>query len=697
LRGQLVEQELAVPDDVSAREAKVGHRLVDRLGAAEQFHDHVGRSVVADRHHPEREVAQRQLGVVLHDRKSGRPVGAAAGRDGDAVGPRVPAGAHLPGQLDDDGNLEHRSEDDGRVGVHADLVARRKVDGVQEALRAGGSEHALDVLVHDVESRIPPAARARPPVPWRIGLGTTLGDVIDTVGVLDLLVAPRGLEVAIAEAVIYDAEENWIAGPGDVILAVGVDPTRPNALVLAEKAGGAGAAALVVKRREDVAVDDLVRVAADGGVAVLAAAPELSWGQLHAMVRTASAIGAGEDPTGVPIGDLFALANAIAGMLGGPVTIEDPRSNVLAYSNLADHEVDDGRRATILGHKVPEEWIKRQQEDGVFRRLFRNPGVVRADYEEFGLRPRLATAIRAGDEILGTIWVQEGTRPLDDESEVALQEAARIASLHLLRHRSSADLERGRRTELLRAALEGRAAPDALAAVLQLTPGASLTVVALEVMGEPDAEPAAVSVIADRSASMVTLYCESYRRHAAVVAIGGVVYMLMPHADAEDSARLPAFVAGICERIRDATHCDVRAGVGATVTPISRLRESRDEADRVRRALAVTPWAGPVATAAAVRAPLVLQYLKDLAAAEPTLRAGKLDVLVDHDAKRGTEYVATLRAFFEALGDMPAAAAAQGVHPNTFRYRMRRLAETAALDLDDPVERLVLQLQLHFL
>jgi DNA-binding PucR family transcriptional regulator len=37
------------------------------------------------------------------------------------------------------------------------------------------------------------------------------------------------------------------------------------------------------------------------------------------------------------------------------------------------------------------------------------------------------------------------------------------------------------------------------------------------------------------------------------------------------------------------------------------------------------------------------------------------------------------------------------VHANTFRYRLRRLCEVAALDLDDPTERLVLQLQLSLL
>ena len=526
-----------------------------------------------------------------------------------------------------------------------------------------------------------------------MGSGPTLGDLVDTVGVLDLLVAPRGIDVPIAAAVIHDPEEGWAGGPADVILAVGVDPARAGAHTLLDKADGAGAAALVVKVRDRAALEPLVEAARSTSVALLAAPPDLAWGQLHALVRTAAATGGGEDAGGVPMGDLFALANSVAAMVGGPVTIEDPRSTVLAYSNLADHEVDDGRRATILGHRVPEEWIRRQQDDGVFRKLFREPGVVRHHYAEFGLKPRMATAIRAGDEILGSIWVQEGTRPLDAEAETALEEAARIAALHLLRHRADPDLERGRRAELLRAALEDRVAPDALSPVLELDAGAPVTVVALELYGGDDV---ALAVAADRAAGVVALYCESYRRRVAVVALGPVVYLLVPHADADDRDRLPALVGALCERIADALRVDVRAGIGRTVLTVRDLLASRGEADRVVRALAGAPGVGQVANADDLRSRVVLQYLQEHAATEPTLRSGKLDVLRENDATRGTEYVATLRAFFDALGDMPAAAASQGVHPNTFRYRMRRLAETAAIDLDDPVERLVLQLQLYF-
>jgi hypothetical protein len=527
----------------------------------------------------------------------------------------------------------------------------------------------------------------------------TLGDLVEAVGVgvLELLAAPKGLDVTIGDVVIFDAGEQLVVQAGDVVLAVGVDARRPEAHDLLRDAGAAGAAAVVVKVRDDVASPQLVSAAADAGVALLGATPDVAWGQLHALVRAVTATAGLQGdlgPGGIAVGDLFALANAVAAMVGGPVTIEDPRSTVLAYSSLDDDGIDDARRATILGRRVPDEWIRRLTDDGVFRRLFRSPGIVRAEYPELGIKPRIATAVRAGDEILGLIWVQEGERPLGDEAETALLEAARVAALHLLRYRSSADLERGRRTELLRAALDGRVSPDALAPVLQVAPNAGLTVVAFELVDAGDV--AAVSVVADRAASLITLYCESYRRQAAAVAVGPVVYVVVPQVDADDRGRLPALAAGIIERAAEALHVQLRSGIGETVPAVSGLLASRREADRVLRAMEATAWSAPAATVDDVRAHVVLHQLQELAAADSSLRAGKLDLLIQQDRERGTEYVGTLRSFFAHLGDVPAAARAQEVHANTFRYRLRRLAEVAGIDLDDPVERLVLQLQLQF-
>ena len=46
--------------------------------------------------------------------------------------------------------------------------------------------------------------------------------------------------------------------------------------------------------------------------------------------------------------------------------------------------------------------------------------------------------------------------------------------------------------------------------------------------------------------------------------------------------------------------------------------------------------------------------------------------------------VATLRAWLDAAGDVIAASASVYVHLNTFRYRLRRLAEVGGLDPSDP-------------
>jgi hypothetical protein len=57
--------------------------------------------------------------------------------------------------------------------------------------------------------------------------------------------------------------------------------------------------------------------------------------------------------------------------------------------------------------------------------------------------------------------------------------------------------------------------------------------------------------------------------------------------------------------------------------------------------------------------------------------------------------VETLRAWLEAFGDVIAASAAMFVHPNTFRYRLRRLAEVGQLDLADPEVRFAAMLELR--
>jgi DNA-binding PucR family transcriptional regulator len=82
------------------------------------------------------------------------------------------------------------------------------------------------------------------------------------------------------------------------------------------------------------------------------------------------------------------------------------------------------------------------------------------------------------------------------------------------------------------------------------------------------------------------------------------------------------------------------------------------------------------------------------AAALPQEALGPLRLLQEHDEVGGTDYLQTLTAWLDHPGAPTAAARAIHVHPNTMRYRMGRIADLAGLDLDDPVVRLAVRLQL---
>jgi len=104
-----------------------------------------------------------------------------------------------------------------------------------------------------------------------------------------------------------------------------------------------------------------------------------------------------------------------------------------------------------------------------------------------------------------------------------------------------------------------------------------------------------------------------------------------------------------------------------------------------------------VAAIADVRSPAILLQLRGLAAQHPEIMRGGLEGIADHDARKGTSYLQTLQAYLDAFGDVPLASARVGVHPNTFRYRLRRLVSLFHLNLEDPDDRLVLGLQLRLL
>lgn len=523
--------------------------------------------------------------------------------------------------------------------------------------------------------------------------GPSLSSLLESVGteILRVCAAPAGLDIHVAAPVIDDPADPAPIDAGDLLLAVGTPADSPLAPAVLSRAGRSGAAA-VVFRMQGPAPEGLVREAGTSNVALLGVIPAMAWSQLHTLVRSAcaaaGAAGADAEPADAT-GDLFALANAIAARVGGPTTIEDPQSTVLAFSSL-DEPIDEARRDTILGRRVPADWVRRLHEDGVFRRMWSQDGVIRVDYPE--LRTRLAVAIRAGGELLGSIWVAEDTRPFDEAAESALAEAAQIAALHLIRARSSEDLDRGRRSGLLRSLLEGNAVAPLLAEALDVKPGCSAAVIMFRL---PQGSQTEVAVQARRACRLLDLYCESTRRRSASAAIGRDVHLLLVDATGPAVERLEAVALEILGDRGDMLPPGTFAGVGSVFEGLDAAGQSRDEARRVVAVLEDSPGGPRAAGIDRVRSRAIVDRISEIAGEEPGLLKGPLELLFDRDRDGKGHHTETLRAFLDHFGDVTAAAAALDVHPNTFRYRMRRLVEISGLDLDDPVERLVAHLQLR--
>ncbi|WP_199922284.1 PucR family transcriptional regulator [Microterricola viridarii] len=480
---------------------------------------------------------------------------------------------------------------------------------------------------------------------------------------------------------------------GALVLGVGVQTAEQLADALRECAA-AGALALVV--REPVSIDAAVQQLAEScGVALLGAPAGTDWIQLASYFVDApepARYGLEADAAAAD-SDLFDLANSIAAVVGGPVTIENPSNRILAFS--ADQaRGDDARKQSVLGHQVPSSYEKILTSSGVFRQIERSAQPVFLPSIGPGVRPRVAVRIRAGRELLGSIWaiVDE---PLSEMQSAALVEAAAVASITLFRQRAGSDAARRLRVSEVLDLLEGGV--RAKEAAERLGYGSAPTSVLAVGLTDTSTSSIAQEDAVQRLADSLGMYLHQIHALSVAAPIAGTVYAVLPHAQGHPGPEYARRIATtFAERYRRGP--SVVIGLGAPVADVTGLQRARAGADR---ALRVLLWStgGPrrrlVADAEEVQVESLLLRLSDSLSAERESVTGPLAVLREHDAGSGGSLVETLETWLDAFGDVTAAAGRLGLHPNTFRYRLRRLSEIAAIDLDDPEMRFSLMLQLR--
>lgn len=522
---------------------------------------------------------------------------------------------------------------------------------------------------------------------------SSVGAVLTALGSTGLTLASGspGRDLTLTRTVLHDPHAVLENCPGGILLAPGTTTAEPAAGTLLRAAAGHGFAAVVLKAYgADVA--EPARVADEVGIALLVVHDDVEWLHLNSLLDNAMATATqvGRSLATVAVGDLFALAGAVADAVGGATAIEDFSQRILAYSTDPAHPTDPDRREGILGRQVPDTPVNDQQ----YRAVYRSRGVVRFPATPPAL-PRMAVAVRAGRELLGSIWVvDDPLTGLRAGGEQALLAAAPIAGLHLLRARSSEDLVRQQRGEMVRRLFDGEPGSFQAADVLGLDPRGPFAVLAFAPTGEHHQEEDPVVM---RLLDLVTVHFEARVGHTGATWIDGVVYVLASGRRSASDQGLAELARVVVAGAASGLKLELLGAVSRVVDQAGRLSEAWSDTRDLVTLLRGRADLGPVGTVSALSDQLVLARLTGAVASDARLVSPTANAIVAHDRDHQTTYAVCVLAYLDSLRDVVRAASTLSVHPNTLRYRLRRASELFGLDLSSADQVLALWLALRAL
>ncbi|ASO22428.1 hypothetical protein FHR81_004215 [Actinoalloteichus hoggarensis] len=513
----------------------------------------------------------------------------------------------------------------------------------------------------------------------------TVSGVVDRMGATLLRArSATGLGAPVADVVIVEPGDTPRPGAGELLLGVAVTAVSDAAALV--RSGAQHQAAGVLLKPPFAADAGLRALAERLGTALVEVSADAAWAQVTWLLRTVLDAAALSDADiteprgdhGAAAGDLFTLADVVAAIVDAPVTIEDAQSRVVAYSARQDR-TDPARVATIMGRRVPNDVLARFRSRGVFRKLSLGRSTVFVPAQPDGTLPRLIVPIRMGGELLGSMWaVVPG--PVTSERALAFADAGPVVALRLLRWRATVDADAARHAEQARLLLHGGEGWRAAAAELGCDSGPH-RVVAIDAADPPTAPEAEGARLALRQH-----LARGIGRAPVVTELGGVLYAVVGQRAG----------AGGHDVLRDsplATAGPVALAVG-TAVEAGELARSREQAAELLGLLRAGLLPGPVAVWEDCWPALVLHRLASAAARADLDELGPLGRLAELDARQGTHHVATLYAWLRHPGDPRRAGAELGIHPNTLRYRLKRLHAVTELDLTTPEVRLALVTQL---
>jgi purine catabolism regulator len=398
------------------------------------------------------------------------------------------------------------------------------------------------------------------------------------------------------------------------------------------------------------------------------------------------------------------IARTLAELLGSAVVIEDASFHLLAH---AGSDIDKHRRETIARHGTPPRVLFDPGIQRVLREVASHRGPMKVPaFPRLGMdRERIIAPIYAANQVLGYISVLDQPPDAEEIAFMAVENAATVVAMALIKEREVAAAESSVRGEFLDDLTQGSYGDEAAAVRRARHLGYPLTghhvLVVVDVdgfgsfsRGKQLTEEMIQSLKREYLRRVSGIVRRNFQR-ALLGSRSDSVLALLPLGVEIDGyeARLRALGQQIRESIGEwKPGFTVSMGFSAPTIAPTGIAAAHREVRSVLETLTRFGRRDQIVSANELGVTGLLASVADDRLLDFARR--HLGPLAEHDRKRSGELVDTLRAYLEA-GEQQAAARRLKIHPNTLRYRLDRIAEITDADLNDPETRLNLAVALR--
>lgn len=350
------------------------------------------------------------------------------------------------------------------------------------------------------------------------------------------------------------------------------------------------------------------------------------------------------------------IATALYELTGFSVAIEDRYGNLRAWA----------------GPHRPEPYPKdpRARREQLLRRVLREGKPI----SDGG---RLLAVANPRPDVVGVIALIDASAAAGDQELLALEYAATVLSMELVRLRSLAETELRLRRDLVEELLGGTDEPSALARANALGYDLERTHRVLVIEGRARAQDQDV-------------FFHAVRRAARTLSIGSMLVTRGERVVVLSDRAVP------WEQLRTTVLTEMgggrcRIGIGGPCDQPDQFPRSYREATLALKMQGAARGSDQALAYEDLGVYQILGELEDLGTVERLVRRW-LGSLIDYDARKHSGLVDTLAQYMECGGNYNATADALCVHRSTLKYRLQRIREISGLDLTDPDTHFNLQL-----